>query len=71
MLLGNAKQSSFTTSGQSNKEMDCRQDAEPQPINLAKLDGMTKEEIANNLGLGLSNFERRLKLIRATWEQLL
>ena len=44
-------------------------DEELQLIAQRKMEGFTNEEIAQMLGLALVTVERRLRLIRKTWEQ--
>ena len=44
-------------------------DAELETIALAKLDGFTNPEIAAQLGCGVRTVERRLSLIRMTWNR--
>jgi DNA-directed RNA polymerase specialized sigma24 family protein len=39
-----------------------------QRVALAKLDGLTDQEIADQMGLGLRTIERKLNLIRAIWK---
>ena len=42
---------------------------ELRSVALRKVEGYTNEEIAAQLGCGLRTVERRLRLIRSTWEQ--
>jgi DNA-directed RNA polymerase specialized sigma24 family protein len=46
-----------------------RLDAGPRQIAQLKLEGYTNREIAERLGCGLRTVERRLELIRRTWDQ--
>jgi DNA-directed RNA polymerase specialized sigma24 family protein len=54
---------------------ECRRllDAQPHPdlreIALAKLEGYTNPEIASRLGKSVATVERKLNLIRRTWEE--
>ena len=53
----------------------CRQlletlDAELRSIALHKLEGYTNQEIASKLDLSVASIERKLALIRHTWERL-
>lgn len=49
--------------------MDSLGDEQLRQIAFAKLEGYTNREIASNLDLALRTVERRLELIRITWEQ--
>lgn len=40
-----------------------------QALALAKMQGYTNEEVAGQLGISVATVERRLRLIRKTWEQ--
>ncbi len=44
-------------------------DEDQRTIALAKLDGLTNEQIAARLNRALRTVERKLKLIRAVWEE--
>lgn len=46
------------------------QEADLKTIALMKLDGYTNQEIATQLGRGLSTVERKLRAIRGIWSQL-
>jgi RNA polymerase sigma factor (sigma-70 family) len=49
--------------------LDSLEDDSLRRIALAKLEGYSNEEIAGVLGVGLRTIERRLNLIRKTWEE--
>ena len=49
--------------------LDSLKDEERRQIALRKMEGCTNEEIAERMGLALATVERRLRLIRKTWEQ--
>lgn len=49
--------------------MESLEDPQLRQIALAKLEGYTNEEISIQLDLAIRTVERRLQLIRKTWEQ--
>jgi DNA-directed RNA polymerase specialized sigma24 family protein len=44
-------------------------DADLRALALAKMEGYTDDEIANQLGCARRTVQRRLRLIRQLWEQ--
>ncbi|HEY2154573.1 MAG TPA: ECF-type sigma factor, partial [Isosphaeraceae bacterium] len=44
-------------------------DDDQQAVAIAKLEGLTNEQIAARLNRALRTVERRLKLIRKIWEE--
>ena len=44
-------------------------DDDQRAIAIAKLEGLTKPEIAKRMNRALRTIERKLQLIRAVWEQ--
>jgi DNA-directed RNA polymerase specialized sigma24 family protein len=49
--------------------LESLKDGQMQAIALGKLQGFTNEEVAGQLGCSLRTVERRLEMIRRTWEQ--
>ncbi len=49
--------------------MESLEDPQLRQIALAKMEGYTNEEISKQLDLAIRTVERRLQLIRKTWEQ--
>ena len=54
---------------QCSRLMDSLDDPELRQMALAKMEGLTNEEIASQFDCSLRTVERRLHLIRKTWQQ--
>lgn len=49
--------------------LDRLQDDSHRRVALGKLEGYTNKELAERLGISLRSVERKLQIIRQTWEQ--